>query len=206
MEKYDVVSLIKGKRSKNYLKIWIPIITAQGIILLFVLLGILVGSSINAPLADFDQMVVSEGFHRIDLPSGMHFELSYEANHDRKFIGQVRHTSMDHMVQFPILSFDILVTSGDFSDKNLVATSVSDHHFWWQSKNGNAKGTINLLHTIPMNQDIEEKLMKIKEGDTVIIEGWDVQKINAYRANGSYIGFWEDQGCNTTLVTGVTIQ
>lgn len=206
MTKYSVVSLINGRRSRSLLKIWIPIVITQGFILVILLLVILVGSSIKAPIENYNDMIVTEGFHKIELPSGRLFLLSYETNHDRTFTGQIRHISMDHILQFPIISFDILVTSGDYSNPDIVSTSVSNHHFWWRSTTSDIHGTINLLHTIPMNQQMEDELMKLKVGDTVVIRGWDVQKIEAYRANGSYVGYWEDSGCNTTLITDVSVQ
>lgn len=161
---------------------------------------------IVAPLEDFNQMVVSDGFHSISLPSGQHFDLSYEQNHDRYFDGLVRHTSMNHEKDFPIISFDILVTTGDYADDTKVSTSVSDHHFTWRADSGiTPEGTINLLHTVPMNQALEEQLLSIKSGDHVIIKGWEILKIDAYSRTGDYIGYWQDAGCNTTLITEVYI-
>jgi hypothetical protein len=162
---------------------------------------------LDAPLANFDKMIVSDGFHKISLASGQHWDVSYEQAHDRVFTGQVRHTSMDHEPNFPIISFDILVTSGDFSSPSLVSTDVTDHHFSWMPLTAvKPLGTINLLHTVPMNQTMEEQLMKIKDGDTVTVQGWDILKIEGYDKNGQYIGYWTDEGCNTTLVTNVTIK
>ena len=183
--------------------IWLPSFALLGIVA-----AIFVYSQTpTAPLKNFDKMIVSDGFHKIDLASGQHFDLSYEQNHDRIFEGTVRHTSMDHENSFPILSFDILVTSGDFANSTLVSTQVENHHFSWVSLNSSQpQGTINLLHTVPMNQAVEEQLAKIKDGDHVIVKGWDILKIDGYSKNGEYIGYWEDSGCNTTLVTDVYIK
>ena len=183
-----------------------PILVLIGIIILSVLVFLFKDLVIAAPLQDFDTMIVSDGFHKIDLSNGQHFYLSYEQNHYRIFEGIVSHTNMDHESNFPILSFDILVTSGDFSDSNLVSTSVEDHHFSWQTSSSSApQGTINLLHTIPMNQAIEERLMTLKIGDHVVIKGWDVLKIDVYTKSGDYVGYWEDSGCNTSLITEIVI-
>lgn len=188
--------------------IWAPIITMILVIIGIMAYAILGSHQLvySAPLEDFDQMVVTNGFHNISVPSGQRFELSYEANHDRYFDGVVNHVSMNHEDKFPILSFDILVTTGDYSDKNLVYTHVENHHFTWRSLTGTPpNGTINLLHIIPMNQEIEEQLEQIKVGDHVAIKGWDILKVDAYDTNGEYIGYWQDAGCNTTLVTVVYI-
>jgi hypothetical protein len=197
----------KESRKVYLLLIWTPI--AVVISLVVVAMGILYyqNNILSAPLANFDQMDVSNGFHHISLASGQHWDVSYEQSHDRVFEGVVRHTSMDHEPNFPIISFDILITSGDYVSPSLVTTDVTDHHFTWESRTGTQpQGTINLLHTVPMNQAMEEQLIKIKDGDTVIVQGWDVLKIDGYDKNGKYIGYWTDEGCNTTLVTSVTIK
>jgi hypothetical protein len=195
------------KKQFSLALIWTPLLIIIGLTIAVLLFVVYQNDVLAAPLKDFDKMVVTDGFQKIDLQGGQHFDLSYEAHHDREFTGLVRHTSMDHETNFPIISFDILVTTGDFSDPSRVATSVSDHHFTWNSRTQNSpQGTINLLHTVPMNQETEDKLMKIREGDIITVEGWDILKIDGYDNKGNYIGYWEDSGCNTTLVTGVTIQ
>jgi len=192
---------------KTYLSlIWTPILIIVVLILAFMAYFVIRDQINAAPLEDFDQMVVADGFHTITLPSGQHFELSYEQNHDRFFDGIVRHTSMNNEVNFPIVSFDILVTSGDFADEDLVWTTVEDHHFTWRSLNGKSpQGTINLLHTVPMDQAMEEMLMSIEVGDHVIVKGWDILSIDGFSEDGEYIGTWMDAGCNTTLITEIYI-
>jgi hypothetical protein len=186
--------------------IWTPIVIIILLILVFMAFLVFRNQITTAPLDDFDQMIVADGFHTINLPSGQHFELSYEQNHDRYFDGIVRHTSMNHEANFPIVSFDILVTSGDFADEDLVWTIVEDHHFTWRSLNGKSpQGTINLLHTVPMDQATEELLMSIEVGDHVIIKGWDILSIDGFSDEGDYIGTWMDAGCNTTLITEIYI-
>jgi hypothetical protein len=192
---------------KGFLLIWVPIILVLCLFGLVFLTIIYQNNVVAAPLNNFDKMAVSDGFHTISIPNGRHWKLSYEQNHDRIFTGVVRHTSMDHEPDYPIISFDILVTSGDFASPTLVSTDVTDHHFTWVNLGKTSpQGTINLLHTVPMNQAVEDKLAAIKNGDTVIIQGWDILKIDGYDKEGNYIGYWTDEGCNTTLVTNVTIQ
>ena len=56
-----------------------------------------------------------------------------------------------------------------------------------------------------MNEEIEQQLDAIEKGDTVLITGWDIYRITGYDSNGEYIGYWQDSGCNTTLVISVKI-
>lgn len=157
-------------------------------------------------IENFDEMVVTNGFHDINLENGQAWDLSYETGVVRSFTGLVRHTSPINEPAFAILTFDILVTSGQFSDPELVETSVSNHHFTWNAPTlADPEGTINLLHTVPMNEEINQQLSDIREGDTVIISGYEIYQITGYDSAGNYVGYWEDAGCNTTLVTSVKI-
>jgi len=196
-----------SNKKMNLSLIWVPIGIAIGLVVVLLLVIYFQNIYPEAPLNDFDQMEVTDGFHPIRITSGQHWNLSYEQDHDREFTGIVRFISMDHETNFPIISFDILITSGDYSSPDLVTTSVANHHFTWMNLGKTSpQGTINLLHTVPMNQAIEDKLAAIKNGDTITIQGWDILKIDGYNKSGDYIGYWTDEGCNTTLVTDVTIQ
>ena len=169
---------------------WLPITKALGF---------------DAPL-NFDQVMSSKGLHDITLENGRAYDISYETSSKREFIGLVRHTSAIREPSFAILTFDILVTGGDFADPEKVTTSVSNHHFsWMPTSNTEPSGTINLLHTVPINEEINQTLKSIQNGDSVIITGYDIYQIQGYDAEGGYIGFWQDTGCNTTLVTKIEI-
>lgn len=155
---------------------------------------------------NFDEAFTSKGIHDITLDSGRAYDISYETSSKRDFSGLVRHTSAIHESVFAILTFDILVTSADFADPDHVQTSVSNHHFTWMSTTDvYPQGTINLLHTVPINEEVNQALNSIKNGDTVIITGYDIYQIQGFDQQGEYIGFWQDTGCNTTLVTKVEI-
>lgn len=155
---------------------------------------------------NFDQVMSSNGIHDVTLENGRAFDISYETSSKRDFSGLVRHTSAIHERTFAILTFDILVTSGDFANPDLVQTSVSNHHFSWRSTTDtDPAGAINLLHTVPINEEVNQALRSIREGDNVVITGYDIYQIQGYDPDGVYIGFWQDTGCNTTLVTAVKI-
>lgn len=177
------------------------------IVILFIYAPQLKHALFQSSLDNYDKMVVTNGFHAISLPNGQSWTLSYEENHDTVFHGQVRHISPIDISKFAILSHDILITSGDFSDSDLVSTRVSNHRFIWHPKNGiQPDGSINLLHTVPINQDIFLKLKEIKNGDVVRITGWEILRIEGWNSIKEYEGYWQDAGCNTTLVTEVVIE
>jgi len=143
-------------------------------------------------IVNYDEITVTEGFHHVQLINGQSWELSYEANRERNFVGVVRHTSRINEPEFSILSHDILVTSEDYANPDQVFTSVKNHHFSWSSPNlAHPKGNINLLHTFPLNEEVRQQLDAIENGDTVIITGWDIYRITGYDSKGQYIGYWQ---------------
>jgi hypothetical protein len=163
-------------------------------------------SFFRAETVNYDEIIATDGFHHIQLINGQSWDLSYEANRERNFAGVVRHTSRIKESEFSILSHDILVTSEDYANPDLVFTSVKNHYFTWSSATlAEPKGRINLLHTFPLNEEVKQQLDAIKNGDTVVITGWDIYRIEGYDSNSQYIGYWQDSGCNTTLVIAVEI-
>jgi hypothetical protein len=183
-------------------------------VLIFAIFGMLINrykdeiksSFFRAEIENYDEITVTDGFHHVELINGQSWDLSYEANRERNFAGVVRHTSMINEPEFAILSHDILVTSEDYANQDLVYTSVKNHHFTWSAPSlGDPKGRINLLHTFPLNDEVKQQLDAIKNGDTVVITGWDIYRITGYDSDGQYIGYWQDSGCNTTLVIAVEI-
>lgn len=161
----------------------------------------------NNALNDFDTMIVSDGFHHISLADGRSWQLEYEKDPDQSFSGVVRHASPIHSGKFAILTHDILVTSGDFEDPSLVTTKVNNHHFSWKSiTETHPAGSINLLHTLPMNQRIYQLLQQVENGEKVTIKGYEIYRIDGWDASGRYIGYWKDTGCNSILVTEVILK
>lgn len=157
-------------------------------------------------ITDFNQVIIDNNFNHMSLEKGQAWDVSYETGKMRSFAGLVRHTSPIHEPDFSILTFDILVTSGDFADETFVQTSVKNHHYTWYAPELNdPKGKINLLHTVPSNEEINCQLSQIQNGDTVMISGYEIYRIIGFDSQGTSVGIWQDSGCNTTLVTEVKI-
>lgn len=155
---------------------------------------------------DYQHLTIDSGFYNIQDTHQDSWKIEYDYAWDTTFSGLVRHVSPIRLNQFPILTHDVLVTSGDFADSSIVTTDVSDHHFVWYSPGKSSpKGTINLLHTVPIDKTIYEELLQIHEGEHVKISGREIQRIDAYNPDGERIAWWEDNGCNSILVKSVTI-
>jgi len=108
--------------------------------------------------------------------------------------------------QIPILTHDILVTSGEYADPDVVTTSVSNHRFTWRSSStAEPRGAINLLHTVPATEEVYLQLREIQSWNEVVIAGREILRIDALDADGRYLGHWQDSGCNALLVQSVTM-
>jgi hypothetical protein len=56
-----------------------------------------------------------------------------------------------------------------------------------------------------MDQSVFLELREIEAGQVVSIIGYEIYRIEAWDDSGNYIGYWQDSGCNTILVTEVII-
>lgn len=152
---------------------------------------------------DFDSLTVSDSYEDI-AAQDVHWQVVFEREGSSVFSGVVRHVSPIRMGSLRILTHDVLVTSGDYADPDLVRTSVVNHHFRWSCGAGTQpEGSINLLHTVPANETIYQQLLAIRAWDTVTVTGREILYIQAYDEEGGEIGRWQDAGCNTLLVESV---
>ena len=67
------------------------------------------------------------------------------------------------------------------------------------------EGSINLLHTLPANEEVYQQLLQVRSGDEVTITGREILTIRAYDRAGNYLGEWHVTGCNTLMVNSVNI-
>lgn len=152
---------------------------------------------------DFDTLTISDSYEEIAADDG-YWQVTFEGQGTSEFAGVVRYVSPYRDDRVRILTHDVLVTSGDFADPEIVSTSVFNHRFRWQSSSRERPaGTINLLHTVPANEEIYRQLLEIRTWDQVVVTGREILTIRAYDGDGDFIGSWQDTGCNTLLVESV---
>ncbi len=155
---------------------------------------------------EFDSWKIDSAFTSVEKSNGEKWKIRYESKNTVIFEGLVRHASPINERAFPLLSHDILVTSGEFSEPTIVRTSVSNHRFYWYSNQSwRPRGAINLLHTVPSTEEIYNQLSQVRKGHTVRIKGTEILDIARYDQQGAFRGSWADAGCNTLLVTSVEI-
>jgi len=154
---------------------------------------------------DFDQLVISNSYELISAED-MYWEVQFEGIGESKYIGTVRHAAPIRINEFRILTHNILVTSADFANPDIVNTSVIDNKFFWKSTGTDSpNGSINLIHAIPSTKAIYQEMLKIQPWDIVKLTGREIYTVKAYQTDEVFLGTWLDTGCNTLLVESVTI-
>ena len=182
-----------------------------GGLLVLAAVGVYIYYNVNVDLfgmgrPDYSSLVIDKRFQNIE-SGDKKWIIQYEKQKPTVFTGKIRHASPIRLEMVPFLTHDILVTSGDYADPLKVSTSVADHHFFWASRvQEKPVGSINLLHTVPLNEAIYQQLLEIRSDQMVTITGTEVLKIEAFDQKGKPIGGWQDTGCNSLVVTSVTIQ
>ncbi|NMB88586.1 MAG: hypothetical protein GYA17_09515 [Chloroflexi bacterium] len=127
----------------------------------------------------------------------------YESPTEVEFRGLVRHVSPVRMELVPFLTHDVLVTSGDFTDPGRVQVIVAEHQFAWAAGESNPQGEIHLLHIVPANAEVYRRLLSVRRGQTLSFRGREILRIDALDPAGQSLGWWQDDGCNSILVTAV---
>jgi hypothetical protein len=153
----------------------------------------------------FEDLTFSSDFSHISTLDGKTWNVAFELPVDSTFTGVARHTSLWYDSSAPFMSHDILVTTGDFASQDFVDVNVVAHKFFYHWDDARPTGTINLLHIFPATAEIFDQLKEIKKWNNVTISGREILKIDKYDADGTYLGYMTDAGCNTILVTSVTI-
>jgi hypothetical protein len=156
----------------------------------------------------FGDLDISKNFDQIKSRSDQReWKIAYESSADATFTGIVRHVSHWREYDIPFATHDVLVTSGDFADPDRVHTDVAGHRFSYSWPSGPApQGKINLLHIVPFSEDIYRQLLGLRDRDAVTIYGREILKIDMLAADGAFLGYWQDEGCNTILVKTVVVE
>jgi hypothetical protein len=188
----------------------IPAYVVFGVILIIVVIGSSVYYNVNTEIfgighPPYDRMKIDNTWEHITIDDDT-WSVEYESLQRDTFQGLVRFIGPIRQNGIPFLTHDVLVTSGDFANPDLVNTSVYNHTFHWYSHElQNPQGSINLIHAVPQKETIYNQLLEMKTGQQVKITGFEVLRINAFDAKGRRYLWWQDSGCNTLMITRVEI-
>jgi hypothetical protein len=156
----------------------------------------------------FAELTFSKDFSHVTAPNHRSWNILFEKAADSTFSGVVRHvTTWRDDADVPFATHDILVTTGDYSSAQRVSTRVFNHavYYRWFFEPAPA-GSIHLLHIVPLNEDIYRQLLQIREWNLVNIRGREIFRIDIFDENGKLTSYFQDQGCNSILVSAVEIK
>ncbi|MBI9050829.1 MAG: hypothetical protein JEZ00_15520 [Anaerolineaceae bacterium] len=171
--------------------------------LFIIFLILLLTGCTNQP--QFEELTYATDFTEISALDGRTWQILYENREPSTYDGIVRHTSGWVDASVPFMSHDILMTTRDYADPEITKTMVFQHKFFYRSDHGGLSGRINLIHALPASLEIYEQLQQIDKWDHVIINGREILMVKIFDAEGKDKGYFKDMGCNTLLITGVTI-
>jgi len=155
----------------------------------------------------FAELTFSPDFSSVrDTKDNRSWKITYESLPFSTFHGVVRHVSNWRDEPIPFATHDILVTTGEFSTPSRVSTRVNNHTFYYQWDSGpKPKGSINLLHIVPKTEEIYRQLLEVRDWNLVTISGREIYRIELFDSARKFTSYWQDEGCNSILVTAVKI-
>jgi len=134
------------------------------------------------------------------------WKIIYESNPFSTFHGVVRHVSNWRDEPIPFATHDILVTTGEFNSPSRVSARVYNHAVYYQwYADPTPQGKINLLHIVPQTEQIYRQLLQVQLWNLVTISGREIYRIEQFDPAGKFTSYWQDEGCNSILVTSVKI-
>jgi len=155
----------------------------------------------------FAKITFSDDFSNVTMPDGRSWKIIYEKNKLSTFAGVAREViHWREESQIPFATHDILITNGEYSSPGRVTTRVHNHavYYQWYTESM-PKGAINLLHIVPLNEEIYRQLLKIRDWNLVTIKGREILRIEIFDKTGNPENYFQDDGCNSILVTSVEI-
>lgn len=156
----------------------------------------------------FAKIAFSEDFTRVTMPDGRSWKIIYEKDTFSVFTGVAREViHWREEPEIPFATHDILITNGEYSSPRRVTARVHNHAVYYQwYTDSMPKGTLNLLHIVPLNEEIYRQLLQIRDWNLVTIKGREILRIESFDKAGNPGTYFQDEGCNTILVTRVEIQ
>lgn len=116
--------------------------------------------------------------------------------------GDVRYTGRAYWKYAPFFTHDIILTTGEFSDPEIVEIApVKDGNTRWRA-NKRPEGSFLVLHLIPANPEVLAGLDAIREGEPVKLLGQEEKDSRITGSDGSVTRLTHDNH-RFLLVTGI---
>ncbi|MFH1836910.1 MAG: hypothetical protein ABH862_02175 [Candidatus Omnitrophota bacterium] len=106
--------------------------------------------------------------------------------------GDIRYVGRAYHKDAPYITYDAIVTTGDFSDPSLVrVTPIRNGNMSW-SASKKPDGTLIVLHFIPANKTVNDDLKRLKTGDKVELAGREESDSKITASDGNFVGLGHD--------------
>ena len=106
--------------------------------------------------------------------------------------GYIRRKDRHFDKNMPIVTFDLILTSGEFNDPDVVKIRNKGDGNYFLSADKKPEGTIIVYHAVPFNLDAQKKLDEIEQGETVTLVGKISQNSEIRSNSGSFVKLMHD--------------
>lgn len=119
------------------------------------------------------------------------------------FAGQVRDIARARFRDVPMITHDVVVTTGDFSDPARVSCSpLHNGSIVWRSE-VRPQGELHVLHVLPASEAAFEALVELEPGAEVTLVGHEEADNKIEGSDGSWQRFARTKKHVLFLVTGI---
>ena len=127
----------------------------------------------------------------VSIPAGTieYADVRYTATWSDSIVrsGDIRYLSRAYTKSVPMVIYDVVLTSGEFSDPSIVEIeSTGGGNFYWRAGK-QPQGTLVVLHVIPENEVVLRSLEAVDEGSRIEIVGRDEVDGSIEGADGSFL-------------------
>lgn len=110
----------------------------------------------------------------------------------KTYKGDIRYIGRAYDSAAPIITHDAVITTGDFSDPSLVYVSkITNGRMYWRAEK-QPQGTLIVLHFIPANKSVHDKLKRLKTGDKVSLFGREEIDSRITSSDNNLVGLGHD--------------
>jgi hypothetical protein len=136
---------------------------------------------------------------------GTHYS-GHWSDDTKAFAGTIQWTGQAAKSAVPLITHEVLVTTGEYSDPKVVQIEpVVDHHTTWKYvARRQAEGTIHIVHCVPSSPEIYDALGALTVGQNVSIEG----ALLSGQLKGTDGAYWQTgkESHPTVFVRGVHVE
>ena len=101
---------------------------------------------------------------------GQEYRSDWKADAD-DITGYVRRMDRHFDKNMPIVTYDLILTSGEFNDPDVVSIeNKGNGNYYWRAHK-KPSGSLVVYHTIPASLEVQEKLDELKQGATISMVG-----------------------------------